>query len=145
MGENELSAEMKFTERFPYGLFGFSARDLPVDLENPVSVEVTLFFPEDLPADTKWYINDSFTEEMSDFSRHANFEGRKVTLTFTDGGFGDSDGTVNGVIVDPSGPAFPSSRDETSGGGGAMGPLLLLYMWIMMAVQIKNRRYGRVG
>jgi len=42
---------------------------------------------------------------------------RAVTLTLRDGGEGD-DGSVNGVIVDPSGPGLSPVTSSPSGGGG---------------------------
>ncbi|UCD33386.1 MAG: hypothetical protein JSV38_05820, partial [Desulfobacterales bacterium] len=42
-----------------------------------------------------------------DYSEHATFgnEGQSVILELKDGGYGDSDGTANGIIVDPLGIA----------------------------------------
>ena len=37
-----------------------------------------------------------------------------VTIRLTDGGLGDADGAVNGVIVDPSGMATYSEDDDSS-------------------------------
>jgi hypothetical protein len=60
-----------------------------------------------------------------DYSDHAIFsEDRKsVTLEFKDGGFGDADGTANGIIIDPSGlgTVYSSSAVNTSTEGGAGG------------------------
>ncbi len=41
-----------------------------------------------------------------DFTANASFSGDVVTLTLTDGGAGDADGTANGVIVDPGAPGI---------------------------------------
>ena len=38
---------------------------------------------------------------------------KSMTLTLRDGGAGDADGVVNGIIIDPAGVVMPSS----SGGG----------------------------
>jgi predicted RNA methylase len=42
----------------------------------------------------------------------------KIDISLTDGGRGDQDGVVNGVIVDPSGPGAIPSGDGGGGGGG---------------------------
>ena len=62
-----------------------------------------------------------------DYSDHATLSGdrRSVILELKDGGFGDGDGTENGIIIDPSGlgtasysiPAATTSS-ESGGGGG---------------------------
>jgi hypothetical protein len=62
-----------------------------------------------------------------DYSEHTTFndDGRSVTMEVTDGGYGDSDGSANGVIVDPAGIAADESSSYTavssSGGGSGSG------------------------
>lgn len=111
-------------ESLAYHLFDFRVTGLPVDVNNPASVEITFYFPDALPSGTKWYKYDAATRSMSDYSANVVIDDRKVTLTLVDGGTGDADGVVNGVIVDPSGPALPVvstqvSTDETPDSGGA--------------------------
>ena len=60
---------------------------------------------------------------MTDFSANVVIDGNNIVLSLTDGGPGDADGVVNGIIIDPSGPAVPptsgaSSGDSGGGGGG---------------------------
>ena len=52
-----------------------------------------------------------------------NDDRRSVTIEVQDGGFGDSDGVANGVIVDPGGVVADSTSTttETSGGGDKVG------------------------
>lgn len=50
----------------------------------------------------------------SDFTGNATFAGDKVTLHLVDGGAGDADGAVNGVIVDPSGPGVNTPPTATT-------------------------------
>jgi chitinase len=59
-----------------------------------------------------------------DYSEHTTFndDGQSVTLEVKDGGYGDSDGLVNGVIVDPGGIAAAGESSyavtgSSSGGG----------------------------
>lgn len=69
---------------------------------------------------TSWY-KYSETNGWEDYTDHAVFTtmdngDTRVELTFQDGGFGDTDGKVNGIIVDPSGPG--EIKSSSSGGGG---------------------------
>jgi hypothetical protein len=50
----------------------------------------------------------------SNFTSNATFSGDKVTLHLVDGGAGDADGAVNGVIVDPSGPGVNHAPTATT-------------------------------
>ena len=57
-----------------------------------------------------------------DYSEHTTFndDGQSITLEVKDGGYGDSDGLANGIIVDPGGIAAGSSytvAGSSSGGG----------------------------
>ncbi len=60
-----------------------------------------------------------------DYSEHTTFndDGQSVTLEVKDGGYGDSDGSANGVIVDPGGIAASGGSSYTvtgsSSGGGS--------------------------
>jgi hypothetical protein len=53
-----------------------------------------------------------------DYSEHTTFndDGQSVTLNLVDGGYGDSDGLANGIIVDPGGIAASGIYDSNSGG-----------------------------
>ena len=53
---------------------------------------------------------------------------RCLLLEITDGGINDADGTVNGLVFDPSG-LFTSRRSSSGGGGGAMHWSWLLLMF----------------
>ena len=50
-----------------------------------------------------------------DYSEHTTFnnDGQSVTLEVKDGGYGDSDGLANGVIIDPGGIASASSEGNS--------------------------------
>jgi len=86
------------------------------------TVTVVVTFPSDIPAGSKVYKVDTtgFHEVVG-----AVVNGNAVTLTLTDGGQGDGDGQVNGIIVDPVGVAAPVASgtgaidlSSASGGGG---------------------------
>ena len=95
-------------EEIPLGLLGFKLLVLtPGD-----SAEVLVYFPEAVPGDAKWYKHDSING-WRDYSDYVSFneDGKSLSLSLQDGGYGDADGTVNGVIVDPGGLSFTPSAD----------------------------------
>ena len=100
----------------PCGMFSFRIEDLPVDEDNPSTADITIYFPNQLPSDTKWYKYDKSKNTITDFTSYTAIVDNYVILTLTDGGEGDSDGVVNGIIIDPSGAAFSESGDGVSSG-----------------------------
>ena len=89
---------------------------------------------------------------MTDFTTNVVFSGNRAIVTLTDAGTGDADNVINGVIVDPSGPALPpvppvSSPDNngngnstsTSSSGGSLNPLLLLMMICSLFYFVRQR------
>ena len=62
---------------------------------------VKLYFSKAASYSSKWYQYDAIADRWYDFSAYAKFacDRRSVTLTLKDGGPGDADGAVNGVIV----------------------------------------------
>lgn len=65
---------------------------------------VTVYFSRDLIPDTLWFRHDDDTG-WEDFSAHAvaGVEPDTMIVTLKDGGFGDSDGVENGIIVTTGG------------------------------------------
>ena len=94
---------------FPYEVFAFNITGLTAGQQ----VSVTIKFPRPLPPGTKYYkcINDNMTDCTSLITR---VDENTLILTLTDGGPGDADGTANGTIIDPGGPAFPLSTPQSS-------------------------------
>jgi len=80
---------------------------------------VTIYLPDPAPDGYKWYKYGP-TKGWYDYSDHAvfNIDRTQVTLTLTDGGIGDDDSVVNGMISDPSGLG---TAPPLSGGGGGGG------------------------
>jgi hypothetical protein len=70
------------------------------------TVTVVVTFPSAIPAGSKVFKVDAngFHEAVG-----AVVNGNAVTMTLTDGGQGDGDGQVNGIIVDPVGVAAPAA------------------------------------
>ena len=102
----------------PFGLFGFKAtledQDLPA--------VVTVFSSKPFAEGSRWLKYDSVNGHR-DFSDYAQFseDMLSVRLTFEDGGPGDADDCVNGIIVDPSGPEGSSIPDNTDHSGSGDG------------------------
>jgi len=99
-------------DQMPFGMVNFK---LIVDAPGDEAV-VTVHFSKPVPAQGRWYKYDPMHHAWSDFSSHAVFSAdrKSMTLTLRDGGAGDADGVVNGIIIDPAGVVMPSS---SSGGG----------------------------
>ena len=105
-----------------YGLVTYRVR-----VETPGSTAtVTLYFSSDISSAQGYYVYDT-VNGWQDYAQHATFnaDGRSVTVELQDGGFGDSDGIANGVIVDPggvvtiaSGGTGTASSSGSGGGGG---------------------------
>jgi hypothetical protein len=89
-------------ESFPYGVFGFTASTTVGG-----SITVTLTYPQALAAGTKVW--KDLNGAWLDWTNNVMIIGNTITYTITDGGAGDADGSVNGSITDPLGPASPAS------------------------------------
>jgi hypothetical protein len=104
----------------------FGLIDMEIKVASPGdTTTVTIFLPTPVPPEHKWY-KYTASRGWTDYSGYAAFNENRdqVTLTLTDGGAGDDDGVVNGVIVDPSGPGvapLSSSSSTTSGDWGGGG------------------------
>ncbi len=96
---------------FPHGLIAYTVKGIPYG----ETVPVTITFPDACSSASLYYKADA--DGFSEFS-DAEISGHTVTLTLTDGGAGDQDGTVDGKIVDPGGIAEPEEEDAPDGGGG---------------------------
>jgi hypothetical protein len=106
------------TAEFPYGLI-----HLKLLTQSPGGdVSVTVLLPKPAPAGAGWQKYDPVDGTREDFSRFADFSSdrRSVTLSLSDGGIGDTDGVVNGIIIVSSGLSQPKQADA-SGGAGSVG------------------------
>jgi chitinase len=101
-------------DQIPFGMVNFK---LIVNTPGDEAV-VTVYFSEPVPAQGQWYKYDPMHHTWSDFSSHAVFSAdrKSMTLTLRDGGAGDADGVVNGIIIDPAGVAGVVLPSSSSGG-----------------------------
>ena len=102
-------------ESLPFGLIAFKLRTVsPGDV-----AEVKVYFSESVPEAVHWYKYDSVAG-WHDYSDHATFSAdmKSVLLELQDGGYGDSDGVENGIIVDPGAVSSVSDTSTESGSGG---------------------------
>jgi hypothetical protein len=121
-------------DRFPEGsggsapqetLLGLISFRLQVQYDGDTET-ITVYFSEPMPDGYQWYKYD-FVKGWY-VSPDATFSPDRlsVTLTLTDGAVGDSDGLVNGIIVDPGGAGIATagsgSEDKPkSGSSGISG------------------------
>lgn len=113
--------------QFPMGLVHFK-----LAVPNPGdTATVVIYFSEALPEGLAWY-KYTPAKGWHSYAEHATIaaDGKSVTVELQDGGFGDADGVVNGMIVDPSGVGYVTVANTTSptavvssgeGGGGTGG------------------------
>ena len=102
-----------FGFRFPDGLVRYKLKGV----RHGGSATVTVSFPSGIPAGSKIFrVDGNGFHECAD----AIVNGHKVTLTLTDGGEGDDDGTANGEIMDPLGVAVPEDLGGSANGSGSV-------------------------
>jgi hypothetical protein len=102
--------------------------DMEIKVASPgATTTVTIYLPSPAPAGYTWY-KYTAAGGWTNYSGYALFNANRdqVTLTLTDGGAGDDDGVVNGVIIDPSGvgaaplnssPSVSTVAGDWGGGG----------------------------
>jgi hypothetical protein len=95
-----------------FGLVGFMLEVQPPG----AAAEVVIHLSDPLPEEAGWYHFDPSRNEWARFpAARADFspDGQSVTLTLEDGGPGDMDGTVNGVVLDPGGPGVSTAVEPS--------------------------------
>lgn len=105
--------------QFPYGMFSFRIEGLRVDPTNPARAIVRVHLPQRPSGSVKWYKLDPASGQVFELASSVTFEGNTALIELVDGGLGDFDGVVNGVIVDPSGPLSIPASGSTGGGSGS--------------------------
>ncbi|ABW67537.1 Lcl C-terminal domain-containing protein [Desulfosudis oleivorans] len=114
MSETEISGDL--SGDFPYGLIGFRVNTATLG----ATVNFTVYMADRAPDSAFWYKYDN-VNGWYDFTGQVTFSANRKSLSFTltDGGTGDADGVVNGVIVDPAGLVVETV--VPSGGGSGSG------------------------
>ena len=121
LGGRNLPADELPEGQMPYGMFAFVVEGLPVDPMNPARIEVEVYLPAPMKRKA-WYKFDEGENRVVDYTNSVRFNDRRVSVMLTDGGRGDQDGVVNGIIVDPSGPVLPPAEDDDDDEPVAGGP-----------------------
>lgn len=101
-----------------FGLFAYRLR-----VANPGDIAtIRIYFSGDIFSSDVFYKYDTING-WYDYSEHTTFndDGQSITLEVKDGGFGDSDGLANGIIVDPGGIASVGDSSYTSLGSNTVG------------------------
>lgn len=95
---------------FTNGIYAFTISGL----SSGATVSITITFPSNIPAGSQyWKVQGNTWVKLPDELVGDNDGDNILTLALTDGGIGDSDGSANGAIVDPGGPAMPIVADTT--------------------------------
>ena len=119
---------------YPLPFIAFDISGVPMG----ATVTVALTLPAGIDADAYVKCDDTGCTPFAS----AQIDGARVVLTLTDGGAGDRDGLANGLIRDPGTPvrtAAPEPPAEPSTGGGGAMPLLLL-LWLAPALWRRHTR-----
>ena len=120
---NELSASAESSSiQFPFGLINFKLiMSQPGD-----PAEITVYFSEPAPEGGRWLKYDPIEATWTDFTTRVEVgvDRQSVTLYLEDGGEGDADGTVNGIIVDPSGIAVSAASLDAGSSGDSVKDLI---------------------
>jgi S-layer protein (TIGR01567 family) len=94
-----------------YGFFSFEI----TGISSGESVNIPLAFPENVPVGTEYWkygpTPDDTTPHWYQIPVSDDDGDRIIVITLTDGGIGDDDLAVNGVIVDDGGPSLPKKGD----------------------------------
>ena len=94
-----------------YGFFSFNV----TGISGGQSVNIPLAFPDNVPEDTEYWkygsTLDNTTPHWYQIPVGDDDGDRIIVITLTDGGIGDDDLAVNGVIVDDGGPSLPLTID----------------------------------
>jgi uncharacterized repeat protein (TIGR01451 family) len=89
---------------FPHGLFDFALGNCTPGL----TTTFTIVYPQPVVGAVYWkYGPTGFDPSPHWYQLPATFTGNTVTFTITDGGLGDDDLSINGLIVDQGGPGIP--------------------------------------
>jgi len=98
----------------PFGLIS-----IRININNPGdTIDLKIYLNEAASNDAKWYKYDTI-DGWKDYSDYTTFsiDRKTIILSLKDGGHGDADKTVNGIIVDPSGLGIKQKSPNKNGNG----------------------------
>ncbi len=81
---------------FPLGLLSFK-----LEVEPGAVAELNIIFSGPVPKDAQWYVYDYENGWHAYAGAVFSANRKSMHLTFQDGGLGDTDGVINGIIVNP--------------------------------------------
>lgn len=134
MSENEISDLTDMTGILTYGLMAFRVYTAYLG----ATVSFTVHLQDPAPVDAVWYKQDN-VNGWYDFTPQVAFspDRKSLTFTLTDGGIGDADGFVNGVIVDPAGLGVNvrpvTARPNTPDGSADVDQASPVFTWDAVA------------
>ncbi|RPJ60781.1 MAG: hypothetical protein EHM12_05895 [Dehalococcoidia bacterium] len=120
---------------FPYGMFSYKITNLTPGQ----TARITMAYHNPIPMNNKYFKcqNNHLTDCSDAMTRPDRYT---VALTVTDGGTGDSDGQVNGTIVDPGGPAiqtyFPATPSSGNMPASNQSPVISIQSTSLSASQV---------
>ncbi|MFV2055001.1 MAG: choice-of-anchor U domain-containing protein [Thiohalomonadales bacterium] len=126
----------------PVGMFAFRIHGLPIDISNPATVNIEVNLPQLATGKLIWYKYDISSDTLSNFSSNAVVTNDKVSISLVDGGDGDADGVINGVIVDPSGPVIEATPVATNPKNGKSNAGAINW-WLLIIAAISFSLYNR--
>ena len=129
----------------PTGSAFDGAFTIKVNCKVGATITLTYVFPNNLPPNTKWYkyIETNPVGQQWVEYQNAVIVGNTVIVTLTDGGQGDQDGTVNGIILDPAGPVQQQPAPFSSGGGSGgvpVSPLVVILSAVLILLKTRKRK-----
>ena len=104
--ESTLPEEGKPKLVFPHGFFSFNI----TGLTQGQTVVVTLTLPDNVPVGTEYWKYHASEGGWIRIPMGSDDGDNVITITLVDGGWGDDDGTANGVIVDQGGPGVRATK-----------------------------------
>jgi len=102
---------------FPHGFFSFNITGIPAGS----TVTITITLPSAMPGATQYWKCQNGQWVNCTSLLGSNDGDNIITLTIEDGGLGDGDGTANGTIVDPGGPATAVTAAQSASPGSSTG------------------------
>jgi hypothetical protein len=114
MPASEVSDNTNRPDNLIYGLFDMKFK---TDIAGGV-INVVFYLPEPAPEGYSWFKYGQ--NGWYDFKDHIEFSAdrKQVMITIIDGGIGDDDGLVNGVIIDPSGLGLMNTNNNGGSNDG---------------------------